>query len=969
MFDPSKIKLDLDNLDNKNISWQENLQKNKENNIEKKDVLEDISIVEEKKEESNNSQDLSTKQNQKVENNKDISNKKQQEEVNLKNSTQDNIWKQKLQEEKKEKIIYDINIDSLEYLMTYLISKGYDYFTLVPKDDKVEVSFRKDNLEKELKYIKFPVYNKILLKAKSISGMKVDEINESQEAKKEINVWKEVFKILAKTVPSNFWEKLFFKLQKLEKKAQVKKKEKMSLWKIFGIFGWLLFVLVLIAGIFISIILFNSNSVEDLKFFHSLWINANAIKDFAAKVVNFIFGFVLLVEIIFLFVFSYKALLTKKTFRQKKVSRTIIAIFFLILSTLTFVTWIFLWKKINALKWANYWKITYFDNSKLLSSVFDEKWSQIDLNKKLIWPVTIRFYLKEFTQKLKDDWFTIDSISWESKKQKWEIWVNDEFFIARFDQKWIFPVKLIIEWKNLKWEPETKTEEIARINIANIVTIKEKKLENWWAKFEFDAQDLKELWKVYWYYIPSLKWKNDNERNSIIAKALKKPLLEGYKFYSKNIFEAEEYYWIKIITQATKNINSKALDKIFIVSVGNKNNIKWELQAIQDKDNYKKYLFVFKNPQTKIWEAYIKEYIWTISDTDNSWNIKNFTINKKANLSNLEESSKVFYTFKKAWIHKITLSIIDSDWNKQVVASKIIKIRKKIELLLWWLKFYNDWKLLSFKDDIKYEKDDNVYYIDDLKAPSVLRIDTTRLKAKNPKYALVDVLWDLNNDWTFEKSWKAINFPINYSGLISFKVKYIFQNKNISSEKIDLVETIHITSEKKEALLDLKISMPNSYVPVIVSFDASNSMVPWKDIDKFIFDYWDWTPPEERDAKNTGHKYIKEWNYNVKLTVVTTDWQEYSITKKLVLKNKPQNAVITMSMKKAPVYQEIDFSAEKSTWEVASYFWDFGDWSTSTEISPSHMYTKPWKYKVKLELEFTNRNVLKDEKTVEIYEE
>jgi hypothetical protein len=31
--------------------------------------------------------------------------------------------------------------------------------------------------------------------------------------------------------------------------------------------------------------------------------------------------------------------------------------------------------------------------------------------------------------------------------------------------------------------------------------------------------------------------------------------------------------------------------------------------------------------------------------------------------------------------------------------------------------------------------------------------------------------------------------------------------------------------------------MPNSYVPVVVSFDASKSKVTDKNIDKFIFDY------------------------------------------------------------------------------------------------------------------------------------
>jgi hypothetical protein len=62
------------------------------------------------------------------------------------------------------------------------------------------------------------------------------------------------------------------------------------------------------------------------------------------------FGFTILVEIIFLFIFAYKAFLTKKEFKQKKISRIILSIFFLILTTITFITWMFLSKKINNLK-------------------------------------------------------------------------------------------------------------------------------------------------------------------------------------------------------------------------------------------------------------------------------------------------------------------------------------------------------------------------------------------------------------------------------------------------------------------------------------------------------------------------------------------------------------------------------------------------------------------------------------------
>ncbi len=959
MFDPSEMDLDLDNLD-KN-KWEENKNNNKKEEIskEKTDILNDII---ENTETDTKSETLDNI----IENNtneaKDDVLESILEEDKVNDNEKNTVNNNEVQHE--EKIIFDINIDSLEYLIKYLISKEYDFFTLEPEENKVKVTFRKDNEEIEVKYIKFPIYTNILLRAKAITKLKIEDTKNSQEWKTEINLNKNIYKVISKTVPSPSGERLFFKVTKTEKKASPKKKEKMSIWKMIWIFAWLLFTTLVIWGVFMAIILFNSNSVSDLQFFNTLWINTNVIKDFAAHLVNWIFGFIVLIEIIFLFVFSYKALLTKKDFKQKKIHRIIISIFFLILATTTLLTWMFLAKKIDSLKWLNYWKIEYYDNSKFISEIFWKEWSKIDINENIIGPITIRFNISEFIQKLKDDWFNPNKINWTAWKIEWEIWIDDKYFIHTFNKIGITSINLIIKWKNIKWEEDIKENEIAKVNINNIIEIEKNKLDNWWIKFIFDANNLKHLWKIKWYYIPSLKWKTDDEANKIITKALSKEVLTWYKFH-KNIFEGEEYYWIKIITADEEK---EELDKIFIVSVEWKTEISWKIEITQDIDNENKYNFIFKNPKTNLWEAPIKKYIWKIQDFDKSWKEKIINIEREANLTNLENTSKASYIFDKTWKHIIKLEIIDSEWKTHNMPKETIDISKTTKLLTK-LNFSSNNKQLDYKKDVIYESNNNTYYIDDLLAPSKLEIDATKIRSLNQKYGLLEVSWDLNNDWNFEKIWKKTTYNINTEWISSFKVKYKFVNKNLETDVINIIETIHTTSIDKEYMLDLKIIKPNSYVPVIVEFDASSSIVTGKNIDKFIFDYWDGTAPEERDWKNTWHKYVEAWDYNIKLTVITSDWKKYSTNKKLILKNKPQTAKITTSLKQAPVYQTIDFSAEDSIWEVATYLWDFWDWKTSTEISPSHFYKKEWVYKVKLTLEYTNRNQLEDEIEIKIYKD
>jgi PKD repeat protein len=150
-------------------------------------------------------------------------------------------------------------------------------------------------------------------------------------------------------------------------------------------------------------------------------------------------------------------------------------------------------------------------------------------------------------------------------------------------------------------------------------------------------------------------------------------------------------------------------------------------------------------------------------------------------------------------------------------------------------------------------------------------------------------------------------------------------------------------------------------------FDASKSSIKDSNVTKFDWDFGDGIKQEWVDAVIPWHKYIKAWEYDIKVTITSQDWKSYSTTKKLVLKETPSKVKITTSMKRAPVGQWIDFSSASSEWQIASYYWDFWDGDISTLPNVSHAFNTPWKYKVTLRLEFTNRNVLTESAEIEIY--
>jgi hypothetical protein len=71
-------------------------------------------------------------------------------------------------ESKSEEIknIQDININSINDIFSLLVNNKYDFVTFEPSDSEVKLEFRKDNIILDTKFIKYPIYSNILLKAK-----------------------------------------------------------------------------------------------------------------------------------------------------------------------------------------------------------------------------------------------------------------------------------------------------------------------------------------------------------------------------------------------------------------------------------------------------------------------------------------------------------------------------------------------------------------------------------------------------------------------------------------------------------------------------------------------------------------------------------------------------------------------------------------------------------------------------------
>lgn len=820
-----------------------------------------------------------------------------------------------------------INISSLDDLIKLNLLNNYDFLIINPEKDKIKITFKKEEKIVDEKYINYPVYSSILILLKNITNLKGD-INIVQEWTWTYKYDKSDIKLSIKTNPSILWEQILLKIQI---NGEITWKTQIS--QVISFITAISFVWLIIGWAFIIFVVMNAKTIEDVMFFKSLWISLNDINALIAKLTTIIFSLALFIEIIFFAIFWIKFLLTKKDQRKKRVIFWLLSIFLLLFTFITWSLWLVTVKKVNALpNWQDmsYWDIQLYDNTKLLIEKLTKSDALITNYWDLIWPMTIKFDLTYYAQKEKQKWLVIEKFLWDF----WDWQTSEELtpiVIKEFNKKLTYNLKVTVIEKQIDWTTITKEiDSIPSISIKNIVQIIEEPTNGWWKKITLDASDLRNLWKIEWYL-----WDD-----------FSKPQIVSEKFTPWKIIFSDTIIWLFI--QKEWRTDNK-LDKIFLIKWDETTWIKWEIYEYKTEDD-RTYEFTVKNLSNSEDSWFIEEFTWIIWD---------FQKKIKANIWNEEESSKFRYTFLDYGKKEIKLIIKDSYWKTKEIV-KNIEISKDLKFLSP-IKIYNK----TVKLNPRY--DNNDYYILDLEVPTTLKFDTRLVKLDNPIYTLQDVKWDINWDWEYEKKWKTLDLPIYSEWKIIVNIEYIFSSIRNSSTTISIKESIIIDSIKKDAILDLEIILSdNWFVPTTVKFDASKSEVKWENIVKFIYDYGDWTPVEERDALNFWHKYIEAGNYDVKLTAVTETWKEYSMTKKLVLKPRPQIAKITTSLKDAPIYQWIDFSSSESQWQIIWYFWEFWDWSTSTDANPTHMYKKPWKYSVTLKLDFVNRNILTDVISIEI---
>lgn len=924
-FDPSKFNLDItassqDTQTDPLISWKQENWEVKQEEIISEDILSEISSdIPDKPALSGNILD----------------------EIEIipevKNSTE------KKQDDIKQ--IIDINISSLEDIILYLQDKKYDFVTLEPEEIQIKITFRQDNVEREIKYIKFPVYTNILFKTKQITKLMLEDTGSSQEWKWTIKIWSDSFELISKIATGQNGEKIFLKSKKIIVSNTKKQTEKTPIWKILGFLGAILFIALILFGVFIGFIVFNASDVQDVAFFRSLGINLNEINIFIETMVNIVFSILLFIVTVALSFSLFKFLTTKKQYKRKKVVYWILSWFLLLIMIWTGTAWMSIYGKIQSLpNWLEKERgnLQIFDNTLLISDDFSDSDAYLENIENLIAPITLKFDLSNFENDRSNQIYNIKKYIWDFGDERVETFSPE--IIQSFNNIWNYETIITVEWENSQWEPITQIiSNTATISISHKIEIVEDMTTNGGKRLQFDAQNLENLWEVAWYiYEPSTKT-NPNPSYAAWTR-----VADGYQFIPRKIFFDEAYIGLAIISG---NKTDETLDKIIRINSKGVSEIAGKISFKQSLENELQFDFFVEEPSTGFANGFIESYQWSIEDK---------TYNTAGDMNEGLNSPSITHQFTNFWDQLIQVTLTDSTGQSETI-SKNITIQKQLDLK----SFMNITNNGAEIENLKYEKNTHEYFIDNLGIPTVLKFDARYVRAENSLYALSSIEWDIWDDGDKDADTKTFEYLIPTEWNHTIAANYIFKHRRDDTDVISIKEYVYIQWVKKEAILDIKLEYPSNYVPVNVRFDASASFIKNDDIIKFEYDYGDGIV-EERDAINPGHRYTKAWDYIIKLTVTGKSWKKYSTEKSLILLPIPQEVKITSSMKQSQTWQGIDFSSAESSGQIIEYFWDFWDGNISTDANPTHSFTKPGIYEVTLKAEFINSNSIQDLIEIEI---
>jgi len=302
-----------------------------------------------------------------------------------------------------------------------------------------------------------------------------------------------------------------------------------------------------------------------------------------------------------------------------------------------------------------------------------------------------------------------------------------------------------------------------------------------------------------------------------------------------------------------------------------------------------------------------------------------------------ETNKTVTHTFGKTGNFVVNLKLIDGT-NKEGTISLPVKVVGPKTAP----------KIVITTDPVK-GKDDTMLAG---KVPFVVVFDAS--KTVDEDNNIVDYQWDFNGDGTAESFGAKVTHTFENEGTYNVALSVTDADNNV------VKDSVSVQVKAQGIVAKLTADSVEGSVPLTVSFDASGSTYQNGQITSYEWEFGDGTSPKKGDAKIT-HKYTEIGTYTAKVKVQGADNTTDETSMTITIRDIPLTACFITVFEKGPAPLNTSFDPSCSTGTAATYFWDFADGTTSTDVKPVHTFEKPGEYRVTLEIADADKTVSKAE--------
>ncbi len=243
----------------------------------------------------------------------------------------------------------------------------------------------------------------------------------------------------------------------------------------------------------------------------------------------------------------------------------------------------------------------------------------------------------------------------------------------------------------------------------------------------------------------------------------------------------------------------------------------------------------------------------------------------------------------------------------------------------------------------------------------------TTLYAKDSRDAennITDYAWSIMSPSGVEEKKYGDTLQYAFREIGTYSLTLSVTDKEGASD----AKTIQVLVKEPPVVPSVKAFPQSGIAPLITEFNASESFCRQTDckILSYEWDFGDGSPVLPSGAIVT-HQFSKEGTFITSMTAITNTGEKATAQVTVTVTKQPLVSCFTSSRSEGKAPIKISFDPSCSQGNIAQYKWDFGDGYVSALQKPTHSFTDPGTYTVRLQAISKDGNVAEMKTVVTIH--